>query len=271
MKSRPSAGSRPSYAKRNLRSWERTARWYERHHAASLRRDHGAAWGVFRVPEQRLRLLDDVRGTDALELGCGAGWWSIALARSGARVVGLDFSAARLAQARERMRRAHVDFPLVRARAERIPYPDRRFDLVLSDYGATTFSDPYRTIPEVSRVLRRGGSFVFAHASPFRTVVEDVRTARITRHLVRDAFGLRALDRRDSIEFQLTYAEWIRLFSESGLAVERLVEPIAPRRRQSSYLSKADQEWARHWPIESIWKLRSVGARRARARPARPT
>lgn len=269
IRARRRSGSAPAYHRVNRATWDRVARWYETRNRRALERFGGKAWGVFRVPEQQARLLGPVRGRDVLELGCGAGWWSIALARDGARVVGLDFSSARLAQARRLMTKAGVSFPLVEAPAERIPFPDASFDLVLSDYGATTFSDPYRTIPEVSRVLRPAGLFVFAHASPFRSVAETVRARRLTQRLVRDYFGLHALEGADAREFQLTYPEWFRLFQENGLVVDRWLEPVAPRSPQSTYLSRRDQAWARRWPIECIWRLRKDASSRTRPGPPR--
>ncbi len=236
--------------------WDRTAAAYERRHASVLRRDGGAAWGTFRISERRLRLLGDVRGKDVLELGCGSAGWSIALSRAGARPVGMDFSPVRLAQASERMRAARVRFPLVEARAEAIPFSDDRFDIVLSDYGATTFTDPYRTVPEAARVLRPGGRFVFAHMSPLRSLTQDARNDHQTRRLMRDYFGLHELRDRYSVEFQLPYGEWIGLFGRCGLSVESLLEPVAPRTWRTSYFSARDQDWGRHWPIESIWQLR---------------
>ena len=235
--------------------WGRTAAAYEARHRRSLRSGGGKAWGLFRIPESRLKLLGRVRGRRVLELGCGAADWSIALAREGARVVGLDFSAERLRQARRATEEAGVAVELVAANAESIPYPDGFFDLVLSDYGATTFADPRRTVAEVGRVLRTEGVFVFAHASPFRSVAEDFRADRFQPRLVRDYFGLRVLRTPQSVEFQLPYGEWVRLFKSSGLRVDRLIEPQAPRSRQSTYLSSQDQRWARHWPVESIWRL----------------
>ncbi len=249
---------RPAYVQRNRRTWDRDAPGYEALHQTGLRRNGGRAWGLFRVPERKLRLLEDVRNKDVLELGCGAAWWSIALSKDGARAVGLDFSAVRLEQARRRMRAARVSFPLVEAGAERLPFPSRRFDLVLSDYGATTFSDPQRWVPESARVLRKDGLLVFAHASPWRSVTEDRRGERLTRTLRADYFGLNALRTSDTTEFQRTYGEWIRLFVSCGFSVERLVEPSAPTARQSTYLSRAEQRWARHWPVETIWKLRKT-------------
>ncbi len=248
------------YRAANRAAWDRTAGWYETHNRRDLERYGGEAWGMFRVPERELQLLGPVRGRDILELGCGAAWWSIALARRGARAVGLDFSPTRLSQARAKVRAAGLDVPLIAAPAERTPFPDASFDLVLSDYGATTFADPFRTVPEVARVLRPGGVFAFAHAGPLRSVAETLARRGMSRRLVRDYFGLHALRTADTVEFQLTYSDWFRLFQENGLGVERLIEPVAPRNPLSTYLSKRDQEWARHWPIECLWSLRKTSA-----------
>jgi ubiquinone/menaquinone biosynthesis C-methylase UbiE len=264
------SGSRPpkGHTTLNLRTWSRTAAGYERRHRRSLAAHGGKAWGTFRIPESQLHLLGPVRGRRVLELGCGAADWSIALARSGARVVGLDFSRARLRQARRSVERAGVRVALLEASAESLPFPAGRFDLVLSDYGATTFTDPSRTIAEAGRVLRSGGLFVFAHASPFRSLVEDLRAARLRRHFVRDYFALGVLRTPDSIEFQRPYGGWIDLFSSCDLQVDRLIEPQAPRSPRSTYFSPREQQWARHWPVESIWRL--VKAPRRRGASPRP-
>ena len=61
-----------------------------------LEKSGGMAWGVWQVPESELQVLGDVRDKDVLELGCGAAQWSIALARVGARPVGIDLSERQL-------------------------------------------------------------------------------------------------------------------------------------------------------------------------------
>src|SRR5665811_2471242 len=99
---------------------------------------------------------------DILELGCGAAQWSIALALRGARPVGLDLSERQLEHARRLMAEAGVDFPLVHASAEAVPLPDATFDIVFCDFGAMTFADPYRTVPQATRLLRPGGLFAFS-------------------------------------------------------------------------------------------------------------
>jgi SAM-dependent methyltransferase len=77
-------------ARRNREYWDRTSDEYHERTGRFIER--GLAWGVWQVPEAELRVLGDVAGKDVLELGCGAAEWSRALARAGARPVGLDNS-----------------------------------------------------------------------------------------------------------------------------------------------------------------------------------
>jgi len=50
---------------------------------------------------------------------------------------------------------------VVEARAERLPFPDDSFDTVVSTLVLCTVEDPTRTLSEVRRVLRPGGSLLF--------------------------------------------------------------------------------------------------------------
>ena len=96
-----------------------------------------------------------------LELGCGTAYQSGLLARQGARPVGIDLTPAQLATAARCQERFGLVFPLVEGNAENVPLPDAGFDLVVSEYGASVWSDPERWIAEAARLLRPGGRLVF--------------------------------------------------------------------------------------------------------------
>ena len=247
-------------ALRNRRAWERWARPYEARHRATLRRGDGLGWGLWHIPESELDLLGPVRGKRLLELGCGAAHWSVGLARRGARVTGLDVSPRRLAQARSEMARAGVEFPLVEASAESVPLPSRSFDIVFCDWGAMTFCDPYRTVPEVARLLRPGGVFAFSNASVFRSLCQEHRSDRIGTRLRYDYFTLHRIRYPGEVDFQLPTGEWLRLFRDCGFAVEKMIEPRSPARGRTTYLTAAEARWGRRWPQEVLWKLRRTGA-----------
>ncbi len=243
---------------RNRRSWDRSSDWYDRHNRRTLEREGAEAWGNFRVPESVARWLPRVRGQDVLELGCGAARWAISLRRRGARIVGLDQSISQLRKARRLVVRRRVHLPLVRANAERIPFRDRSFDLVFCDWGALTFADPTRTIPECARVLRRGGHLVFSTGSWHGLVGWAPRRDRLTRRLRRPYFGPVGRRVGAMVEFRPGAGEWIDLFVAHGFSVERMSETRPPPGARTTYLAPSDVAWARNWPTEMIWRVRRV-------------
>lgn len=220
------------------------------------------SWGLWRVPESELRVLGEPRGKDILEVGCGAARWSFALARRGARPVGLDISSAQLAHAAKFLRRSGSKVRLVRGNAEQLPFPDSTFDVAFCDWGALTFCDPHRTIPEAARVLREGGRLIFSTSSPFRTVAQNRKTDRVGRKLLYDYFDLDRIEYPSGeVNFQLPYGGWIQLFVDNGFLVEGLTETRPRSGARSTYLSEAEEKWARRWPLEAIWRLKKSARR----------
>jgi len=246
--------STPRHVRKNRRYWEAESDRYQREHASQLG-GRRPVWGVWAVPEARLKVLGDVSGRRVLELGCGGGQWSRWLAEAGARPVGLDLSLNQLRHAASLLGRAGLRLPLVSADAERTPFCDESFDLVMCDHGAMTFADPHRTVPEAARVLRPGGVFAFSHASPLQFVCWDDAKGRVTERLARDYFGMRAWE-QETVDFMLPYGDWIRLFRANGLEVEDLIEPRPSANARTTYSWFAPLEWARRFPSESIWRLR---------------
>jgi len=244
------------HVQKNRAMWEASSDEYEQRHEAALAGENALAWGLWRVPEAELHILGEVAGKDILEFGCGAARWSIALAERGARPVGLDISSRQLQHARRHMQEAGVDFPLVEASAEDVPLADASFDIVFCDWGAMTFCDPTRTVPEAARLLRPGGLFAFSTASPISVMCLNVQADQVERTLVNDYFGMERMEWENEVNFQLPYGEWMRLFRRAGFVVEDLVETHPPIGSTSTYRSDAETEWARHWPMENIWKAR---------------
>jgi SAM-dependent methyltransferase len=217
-------------------------------------------WGEWGIPERELVLLGDVAGKDALELGCGTAYFSSWLARAGARVTGLDVTPAQLDTARLMQARFGLAFPLIEASAEAVPLPDASFDLIVSEYGASIWCDPYRWVPEAARLLRPGGELVFLVNGTLRMLCSPDEEVPAGRELVRDYFGMHRVDWSDegapSVEFHLGYGDWIRLLRTHGLEVEALVELQAPQGAADRLDLFVTAEWARRWPSEEIWKAR---------------
>ncbi len=247
-----------AHAARNRAAWNASSDEYQELHGGQLADSGGLAWGTTQIPEAELHVLGEVAGRDILEFGCGAAQWSIALALRGARPVGLDLSERQLEHARRLMAEAGVDFPLVHASAEAVPLPDASFDIVFCDFGAMTFADPYRTVPEAARLLRPGGLFAFSQESPIATICWPLDADEVGDRLVVDYFGMHAIDDGENTSFQLPFGEWIRLFRANGFVIEDCLEPRPEPQATSTYRSAETLAWARRWPAEMIWRLRRV-------------
>src|SRR6476646_357235 len=190
---------------RNRAMWDGYSDEYQERHGGQLAESGGDAWGTYQIPEADLHVLGDVAGRDILEFGCGAAQWSIALAKLGARPVGLDLSERQLHHARRLMTDAGVSFPLVHGSGEAVPLPDASFDIVFCDHGAMSFADPYRTVPEAARLLRPGGLFAFNHHSPLETICWPLDAEEVGERLALDYFGMHAIDDGEDVSFQLPY------------------------------------------------------------------
>jgi SAM-dependent methyltransferase len=220
-------------------------------------RRHWAApepfWGTWGIPQSQLPVLPaDVAGQDAVELGCGTGYVSAWLARRGARPVGIDGSARQLATARAMQAEFGLAFPLLHADAERTPLRDGCADLVISEYGAAVWCDPYRWIPEAARLLRPGGRLVFMAGST-QLMLCLPQDGPVTDRMIRDLFGLHRLVDAGGVEFYLPHGERIRLLRACGLVVEDLIEVQAPEGGSNGFVEEITLEWARRWPSEEVW------------------
>jgi SAM-dependent methyltransferase len=91
-----------------------------------------------------------------LEVGSGLGMLAAQVAGRAprGRVVGLEFSEAQLARARER-NAPNLEF--VRGDAHQLPFADGSFDVVYCRYLLEHVADPGRVLAEMRRVLRPGG------------------------------------------------------------------------------------------------------------------
>jgi SAM-dependent methyltransferase len=110
-------------------------------------------------------------GDAVLDVGAGTGVVAITAARAGARASALDLTPALLEAAREHARLAGFpEIDWVEGDAERLPYPDASFDVVLSQFGHIFAPRPEVAIAEMRRVLKSSGRIAFATWPPDRLV-----------------------------------------------------------------------------------------------------
>jgi len=217
------------------------------------------SWGIFHISDDDVGVFSgDLDGVDAVELGCGTGYISAWLAQRGARPVGVDPTASQLGIARRMQSEHELPFPLILAAGEQVPLRDESFDLVISEYGAAIWADPYRWIVEAARLLRPGGELIFlCNGLLLMLCVPDVDEVPASDRLLRPQFGMHRVEWPDDneIEFHLPHGDWIRLLRTNGFDIEDLIELRPAEGAKTSY-PFVTVDWARQWPCEEIWRAR---------------
>lgn len=176
-------------------------------------------------------LAGPLRAKRVLDVGTGDGTYAIEAAERGAIVTALDLEQEMLDAARARAAARGVEVTLQQGRAERLPFDDASFDVVIAVTVLCFVPDAQRAVGEMARVLVPGGRVVLGELGRFSVWAAERRVrgwlgASTWRHAqfwsrselatLAQGAGLQAVKVRGSV-----------FFPPSGVAA-RLVAPVEP-------------------------------------------
>ncbi|GIJ46270.1 hypothetical protein Val02_31560 [Virgisporangium aliadipatigenens] len=119
-------------------------------------------------------------GSRVLDVGCGTGATTVAIARrldASGHALGVDVAEQMVAAARSRAERAGVPASFVVADAQRHPFEAGGFDVIVSRFGVMFFDDPVRAFANLRRAAGDGAALRFVawrgiDENPFMTTAE---------------------------------------------------------------------------------------------------
>lgn len=118
-------------------------------------------------------------GDHVLDLGSGAGndcFVARAIAGEKGHVTGIDFTDQMLLRAEEnRLKLGYSNVEFVRGDIEEMPFPDNRYDVVLSNCVLNLVPDKGKAFSEIMRVLKPGGHFCVSDVVVKGTLSEKAR------------------------------------------------------------------------------------------------
>jgi len=183
-------------------------------------------------------LAQTLRPREALDLGCGAGHVSFALARAGVpRVIAYDLSERMLAVVEQEARaKGYRAIEGCRGAAEQLPFQTSSFELIVTRFSAHHWSSVSSALAQVSRLLRPGGKFVvidvFSPESPLLdTTLQALEVLRDMSHVrnyrlsewysMLDRCGLR---QPSSQQWRLTleFESWVRRIATPERRIQAL-------------------------------------------------
>ncbi len=107
------------------------------------------------------------RAARVLDVGCGTGATSLAIARRAGACTGVDVSETMLALARARAEKQDARPVFVLADAQTHPFEPSSFDMIVSRFGVMFFEDPAAAFANLRRAAKSAGALrFFAWRSP---------------------------------------------------------------------------------------------------------
>jgi ubiquinone/menaquinone biosynthesis C-methylase UbiE len=144
-------------------------------------------------------------GAAVLDMGCGAGHASFAVAPHAASVVAYDIAPPMLATvAAAAAQRGLANIATQQGAAEHLPFDDDRFDWIISRMSAHHWYDVPRALGEARRVLKPGGRVLLIDIAGCDHPLLDTHLQAV--ELLRDGSHIR--DYRAD--------EWVSLFAAAG-------------------------------------------------------
>jgi demethylmenaquinone methyltransferase/2-methoxy-6-polyprenyl-1,4-benzoquinol methylase len=210
--------------------FDRVAKGYDRTNAI-LSGGNATLWRMATV-----NAIDPQPGEKILDIAAGTGTSSKAIAKSGAEVIALDFSAGMVAEGRKR----HPELTFVEGDAEALPFPPSSFDAVTISFGLRNVNNPQLALGEMYRVLKPGGRVViceFSHpprplvAGSYRAYLKYIMPAVATiTSSHRDAYRYLMESIEDWPE-QAVLSQWLRAAGFTRVAYRNLTGGIVALHR----------------------------------------
>jgi ubiquinone/menaquinone biosynthesis C-methylase UbiE len=152
----------PEPADRTGVDWEEMAAWWDERQG-----NEGDLWHRTLIDPTLFSVLGTVKGQHVLDLACGNGYIARKLARSGARVTGVDASTPIVERARAREEREPMGIVYRVADAAHLDgLGDDSFDVVVCNMALMDVPDAEGALREATRVLRPGGRLVASLSHP---------------------------------------------------------------------------------------------------------
>ncbi len=237
------------------KGWDKAASWWISRYTS--RGDLNREWVIDPV---LFDWLGDVRGLKVLDAGCGEGYLSRLLADRRAEVVGVDLSDELLGVARNRERSRPLGVRYRKADlADLSVFRTRSFDMVVSNIVLVDVARYREAIGEISRVLKKGGRFLFCITHPAfegpvpgRWVreppdsyrIEERRSLAVDRYFDRVAVFWGPPDGKVVVGgFHRPLRDYFEALHNAGFLVSRFEEPTASKEALAKrFYSFADLE-----------------------------
>lgn len=205
-----------------------------------------------------LKLSENVRNKNVLDLGCGPGIHAKLLTKRGAKVTGIDNSKVSINLAR-------IESPkskFIIGDIENLPFKSNNFDMVFSSMVIDHLKDWNKVLNEVNRVLKKNGIFVFSIYNPVRGALNKTKWKGREFRIIENYFdeGIIFTDwKGDKKKFTVshhhkTYGTVIKSLVKHGFEIIDYEDCKPPKSAKKKYPKKYKESI--DLPNFCVWKVR---------------
>jgi ubiquinone/menaquinone biosynthesis C-methylase UbiE len=202
------------------------------------------------VGESLCEALDLRSGSRVLDVAAGNGNATLAAARRWCDVTSTDYVGSLLESGKARAQAEGHSIKFQEADAEKLPFADAEFDVVLSTFGVMFTPDQERAAAELARVCKRGGKIGLANWTPesfigqvFKTIgkylppAAGVKSpalwgteARLKELFGRSAASIKATERQFTFRYK-SAAHWLQVFRDYYGPINKAFGALEPARQ----------------------------------------
>lgn len=186
-------------------------------------------YGPLAPLEVELKLFDQVEDMKVLDIGCGSGHSLKYMGERKAKELwGLDLSTNQINAARKLLEDGHSKVMLFESPMEANPgLPEEYFDIVYSIFAIGWTTDLAKTVKNVHRYLKSGGSFIFSWEHPLHSRIRLKEGALIMdRSYHEEGSYDHEAWKIPAMMQQVKVSTYINTLIEQGFQIERIVEDV---------------------------------------------
>ena len=212
--------------KETKKYWESSSPYYQGEAKIPI----GIHYGPGAPFEDQLKLLGKLKGKYVLEIGCGGAQCGIAMAKQGAKVIGMDISEQQLKFAKALAEKNKVKIKFYQGDIRKLPQiKSNSQDLVFTAWALLYVDDLKSCFNEVYRVLKKNGTFVAAFPHPFYSKL-DIKTLKLKESYFKTGKYENIeiwpdKSRHKFVCYHHTISELTNLFLDTGFSIEKMIEP----------------------------------------------
>ena len=204
-----------------------------------------------------LDVLGNVKEKKILDMGCGSGIYAKILTKKGALVKGFDISPTML----EIARKDNPKLELREGSAYKIPF-NEKFDIVLASLMVHYLNDWDKMFKEVSKVLDKGGLFLFSTGNPVAECRDKIKYKGRKLRIFGDYFGTKKIvnywKRQNGkkvkiVSFHKTYELIINTIVKNGFEIVEYKDTFPLKKAKK--LFPEEYRLCSKVPFFTVWKL----------------